>query len=231
VASLPRDARPARTDALPAATAGLTSLPPVGEAPAQAPVSPAGLWRVQQPPMGAAAFEADGDESPAGQEPYPIQLEPPEMQKVAESMQSDATLQERMRQEHRQRARPQRITFPESPVLSTDTYRGRSWEPRKLEVAPNYVVYERLYFEQKNFERYGWDLGPVTPVLSAGAFFWDIATFPYHVGTDPCRRMDSNFGYCLPGDPVPLLLYPPEISFTGFLTETATVLALVAIFP
>ncbi len=98
-------------------------------------------------------------------------------------------------------------------------------------IEPNYVIYRRLYFQQNNFERYGWDLGPVTSVVSAATFLADFLTLPYHAFTDPCRCMESNAGWCLPGDPVPLMLYPPELSLTGTLAEAGTVLALVAIFP
>ncbi len=96
---------------------------------------------------------------------------------------------------------------------------------------PNYVWYKRPLFEQKNFERYGWDLQELSPVLSAGAFFMDVALLPYHVGTDPLRCGEANAGYCLPGDPVPLMLYPPEISVTGAFAEAGTIVALLAIFP
>jgi hypothetical protein len=166
-----------------------------------------------------------------GAAPYPIQLEPPGLERLAQSLQTDAALQERIRQEMRTRQPMERVVFPESPVLSTDTYQGRSFEPRNLVVEPNYVIYDRLYFQQNNFERYGWDLGILGPPISAAAFLWDFVTFPYHVGTDPCRCYDSNAGYCLPGDPVPLMLYPPELSLTGAAFEVGAILTLVAIFP
>jgi hypothetical protein len=98
-------------------------------------------------------------------------------------------------------------------------------------VEPSYLCYGRLYFEQKNFERYGWDLGPFTPLLSAAGFYWDLAWLPYHLATAPCRQYECSAGYCLPGSPVPLLLYPPELSLTGFVAEAGTVVAMVAIFP
>jgi hypothetical protein len=160
---------------------------------------------------------------------FPIRLEPPPMVRVAMTAQSDESLFERIRQEYRERGTA--ITFPEGPVLSTDSYQGRTFEPRQMVVAPNYVIYRRLYFQQLNMERYGWDLGPITPVLSASKFLFDFVMFPYDTCTDVCRCMDSNAGYCLPGDPTPLLLYPPEISITGAAAEVATILTLVAIFP
>jgi hypothetical protein len=169
--------------------------------------------------------------TPGGVVPYRIQLEPPGLERLAEALQTEQALQERIRQENRLRNIMEPVTFPESPVLSTDVYNGRAFEPRQITVAPNYVVYRRLLFQQNNFERYGWDLGILGPPLSAMAFLWDFAMLPYHLGTDPCRCMDSNAGYCLPGDPVPLLLYPPELSLTGTALEVGTILTLVAVFP
>jgi hypothetical protein len=190
----------------------------------QAPATPLPATQLWRP----VRFQADGL-SPAQE--YPIQLEPPDMPRVAQSLQSDVSLQERIRQEHRERKSMERITFPQSPVLSTDTYAGRSWEASKMIVEPNYVIYRRLYFQQNNFERYGWDLGPVTSLVCATTFLTDFLSMPYQVLTDPCRCMESNAGWCLPGDPVPLMLYPPEISLTGTLAEAGAVLAIVSIFP
>jgi hypothetical protein len=136
-----------------------------------------------------------------------------------------------MRQEARERPIPERITFPEEPIISKDKYAGRKFPTNNLRVEPHYVCYGRLYFEDKNSERYGWDLGVIQPFVSAGGFFWDLATLPYHLGSDPCRWFDSSAGLCLPGDPVPYLLYPPELSTSGAVTEVATAFLFLAIFP
>jgi hypothetical protein len=163
--------------------------------------------------------------------PYTIELEAPSIQRVGIAVQSDAQLQERIRQENRERPTPERIVFPADPIISTEVYNGRKWYPMRLEVAPYYVCHSRLYFQQLNFERYGWDLGVFSPLLSGGMFLWDFVTFPYHLAMEPCRCFEYNTGWCLPGDPVPLLLYPIEISATGFVAEVGTILTLVAVFP
>src|SRR5262249_34041205 len=98
-------------------------------------------------------------------------------------------------------------------------------------VEPNYVCYDRMYFEERNSERFGWDLGIIQPLVSAGIFFFDVAALPYHVGTDPCRKYECSAGYCLPGDPVPYLLCPPRLSLTGAVLEAGAVVSLVGIFP
>jgi hypothetical protein len=164
----------------------------------------------------------------------PIQLEPPGLERLAGSVQMEETLQERIRQENRERnPNDPAVTFPESPTLSRDTYRGRGpkWAPRQLTVEPYFLCYEKLLTEQKNFERYGWDLGILTPVIAAGTFYLDVALIPYNLACRPFDVADANTGLGLPGDPVPLLLYPPELSVTGTLTEAGVVLALVAMFP
>lgn len=178
------------------------------------------------PPIGKGPPEPF--ETPA---PYTIQLEPPSIYRVAISVESDAQLQQRIRQENRERKVPERIVFPNDPVISTDTYQGRRFYPTRLEVAPYYVCHGRLYFQQINFERYGWSFGVLQPLISSGIFLWDFVMWPYHMAKEPCRCFEYNTGYCLPGDPVPYLLDPLEISATGAVAEVGTILALVAVFP
>jgi hypothetical protein len=205
--------------------------PRIFHAPSATPLPPAEPFHAADP-VRQTLFQAElPPGAPAGAQPYQIQLEPPGLERLAISAQSDASLQQRMTQEMRNRFPMEHAIFPESPVLSTDIYNGRSWEPRKITVAPNYVVYRRLLFQQINFERYGWDLGVLAPPLSAMAFLWDFVMLPYNLGTDPCRCFDSSAGYCLPGDPVPLILYPPELSLTGAALEVGAILTLVAVFP
>jgi hypothetical protein len=161
---------------------------------------------------------------------YSIQLEPPGPERLFR-LESERSLQERMRNEARQRPIMERITFPEEPVLSREAYSPRVFPPAHEVVEPQYVCYDRLYFEEKNSERYGWDLGFIQPFVSAGAFYWDLVMLPYHVGTEPCRKYECSAGYCLPGDPVPYQLDPFELSLTGAAAEAGTVTALFFIFP
>ena len=125
----------------------------------------------------------------------------------------------------------ERILVPEDPPIPAEGYAGRNWSPMQRLVEPGYVSYGRLLFEDKNSERYGWDLGVLQPFVSAGLFYCDLVKLPYHLATDPCRSYECSAGYCLPGDPVPYLLYPPGASLTGTFAETAAVMTLIAIFP
>ncbi len=212
---------------------------PASAAVAKSPVSMAQAAQQQpgqkQPlpglPLPGGVLSPERGLDPEQPAPYTIQLEAPSIYRVAISVESDAQLKERIRQENRELKTPQRIVFPNDPVISTDTYNGRKWYPMKLEVAPYYVCHGRLSFQQINFERYGWGLGPFTPLISAGTFLYDVVMWPYHLAMEPCRRIEYNTGWCLPGDPVPLMLYPFELSATGFLAEAATIVTLVAVFP
>jgi hypothetical protein len=159
-----------------------------------------------------------------------IQLEPPGLERILR-LDSDEMLRERIRQENRERAQMQRVVFPEEPILSRDSYQGRSWPEQTLTVEPYYVAYGRLMFEEKNSERYGWDLGELGPFISTLYFCKDLALLPYHVATAPYRYYETGAGECLPGDPVPYLLYPPELSLTGAVAEVGTIFGIIAIFP
>jgi hypothetical protein len=204
-----------------------------GRAPGQGPAA--------APPPVPVAVATDGDvqqtvyQQPArlptgDQREYQIQLAPPGPQQLFR-LESEERLQERMRQEALERSPPERIQFPPEPILSRATFRGRNWPEQKMTVEPNYVCYGRLFFEERNAERYGWDLGEIAPLVSTLYFLKDAACFPYHVATDPCRWHDTNAGYCLPGDPVPYLLYPIDWSVTGAAAEIGAVVTLLAVFP
>ena len=169
-----------------------------------------------------------GDASTALQD---IQVEPPSFERTFGPLLSDEMLTEAIRQRQRDQKQMGRIIFPNELPLSTQPFAYRKLTPTRKLVEPNYVCHGRLFFEDLNSERYGWDLGILQPVVSAGYFYMDIATLPHHLASDPCRCYECGTGYCLPGDPVPYLIYPPGLSLKGGIAETAAVLALIAIFP
>src|SRR5438445_363990 len=63
----------------------------------------------------------------------------------------------------------------------------RIWPHLFATAEPAYVCYKRLWFEQRNSERYAWDFGVLQPFLSTGVFYTDLALLPLHWLTDPCR--------------------------------------------
>jgi hypothetical protein len=162
---------------------------------------------------------------------YQIQLEPPGLERISR-LDSDKKLQDRIAQETKEREFNEQSQFPDEPILSRDVYYGRAgiWPRRTMVVEPSYVCFDRLYFQDINAERYGWDLGPIHPVVSTAKFFYDFVLLPVHIVNDPFGH-DCSAGYCLPGDPAPFLLYPPEITLKGVIAEVGVILALVAIFP
>ncbi|WP_020468330.1 hypothetical protein [Zavarzinella formosa] len=161
-----------------------------------------------------------------------VRLEPPGREKVFGARETEKELEQRFSQLEKDAGRD-RIQFPEKPVLTTDDrMHTRTLAPSAIYEEPRYVVYRRLYFEEKNAERYGWDLGPVVqPLVSIAWFYSDTLWFPKHFTSYNCRRFDTNAGLCWPGDPVPYLLYPPEFTVTGSLVEAALVVGLVAVIP
>jgi hypothetical protein len=199
-------------------------------------VAPPATW-TSGPEVRPAAFQPGGPPGalvPRAREEvaeYKVQLEPPGPERLFR-LQSESRLKEQMRQEARHLGGVEHIIFPEEPVVSADrTPPTRRWPGMHEVVEPNYVCYRRTYFDQINAERYGWELGILQPFLSAGGFYADVVLLPYHIGTEPCRHYDSNAGYCLPGDPVPYLLYPPNINLTGLLAEGAAVAGVALVFP
>lgn len=160
-----------------------------------------------------------------------IRLEPPGRERLFGSRDTERELEERMRQERRDTGAPGEIQFPEKPDLPRQTYEARRFAPAVELAEPAYVVYRRLYFEEKNAERYGWDLGIAQPVVSTLAFFRDTLLFPHNFASYPCRRFDTSAGHCWPGDPVPLIAYPPEFTGTGLLAEVGMVALLFYAIP
>jgi hypothetical protein len=201
-------------------------MPPPPPPPPSPVAPPPGVQRtvLQQPILDVGPA---GDEG--GIEAALVHLTPPGPERLFR-LESEADLMNRMKQEARTRRPPERIEFPDEPILSKEMYAGRSWPQRDVLVEPSYVCYGKLLFEDPNAERYGWELGPIQPLVSTAIFFKDVALLPYHLGEDPCRA-EVSAGHCLPGDPVPYLIAPPEWSITGGVTEAAAILTLVAVFP
>lgn len=160
-----------------------------------------------------------------------VSLIPPGPQRLFR-LESERDFKERLRMEARERPIPEQVEFPPETQLTTQkSYSGRSWPRMREPVEPNYVCHGRLLFEEMNTERFAWDLGIAQPLVSSVYFGWDLVTVPYHLGTAVCRRYECSAGKCLPGNPVPYMLYPPELSVTGSITEAAVIIGLAAVFP
>jgi hypothetical protein len=161
---------------------------------------------------------------------YQIRLDPPGPELVFR-LESEAALEQRMRQEAKQQNLMESVVFPPLPILSKTEYQGRSFPQQVVFAEPHYVNYRRLLFEEKNAERYGWDFGIAQPMISSFYFVKDVLLLPNNLVSYPLRCYETSAGECLPGDPVPYILYPPEFTKEGILAELGVGTALFFIVP
>ena len=136
---------------------------------------------------------------------------------------SEREMFDRLREQARRDPKSPKVYFPEEAPVSREVYAARTFPRSVCVVEPGYVCHSRLLFEQPNFERYGWDLGVMTPFVNVGVYWYDLAMLPYHYWTDPCDRWECSTGKCLPGDRVPLLWYCEKFSLTGLVAEGAVI--------
>jgi hypothetical protein len=186
----------------------------------RAPVEPATF-------VNGAAQEAPkyGSKKDEDESDFPVTKELPALDRLTRR-ESEKDLFERIRQETRKKPGSERALFPEEPPFTKETYQARQFPFRRSIVEPCYVAHGRLIFEQTNFERYGYDFGFFQPAVSTAVFAFDLLTMPYQYSKRPFEQFDTSAGKCLPGDPVPMLLYPPEASLTGLLGEAGVVVGL-----
>lgn len=109
--------------------------------------------------------------------------------------------------------------------------RAGTTPPMRALLEPGYVVHRRLFFEEKNAERYGWNLGMAQPFVSAAYFYKDLLLWPSHIASNLRERYDTNAGKFLPGSPVPYYLYPPEITLKGGALGAGAILAVIFLLP
>lgn len=161
---------------------------------------------------------------------FMIRTQPPGLDQFTRRL-SEEQLFRLLIEENRQKPGTGPLYFPDEEPVSTAPFTARQYPSRVHFVEPHYVSHGNLYFEQKNWERYGWSLGMADPVIQLGTFYYDLLLLPYHFGADVCHCYDSSAGKCLPGDPTPLLLYGERFSVTGLVFEAGTILGGMFIFP
>jgi hypothetical protein len=212
---------------------------PAPPPPASVPAAPA-ITRPLQPDRPASPGDATTPPTAGTSEfgtlsDYGIEITPPTQQRLFR-IESEAQLKQRIKAETLQRPRrpdesPEVAVFPTYKPLTDDPFEPRQFGGLVKQIEPHYVNFWRLYAQQVNFERYGWSLGPVTPFVSASLAFKDFALLPYNFATRPCQRVETSAGYCYPGDPVPFLIYPPELSASGAGWEAVIIAAGFALIP
>ncbi len=123
---------------------------------------------------------------------------------------------------------------PVAPVGGNAPYVAKTsaYPPMQTAYDALYVVHRRLHFEEKNAERYGWDLGIVQPLVSALYFYKDVMLWPQSLASGFAYGFwDTSAGKCLPGTPVPYYLYPPGLTITGTAFEGVVMTGLAFVFP
>lgn len=106
-----------------------------------------------------------------------------------------------------------------------------SYSPMQLLREPNYVIHRRLYFEEMNSERAGWDAGVAQAAFSSLYFYRDVLLFPAKIGSGIHNRYDASSGKCMPGDPTPYYYYPPDITTFGGVVGATVITGAAVIFP
>ncbi|HET6576084.1 MAG TPA: hypothetical protein VFG68_20955, partial [Fimbriiglobus sp.] len=156
------------------------------------------------------------------------------LRRLVEELKSEERERERERLKSEPTSRPREAppaSYFEVPPLETIVPVGTPYVSKPVRegypamrslLEPDYVVHRRLYFEEKNSERYGWDLGITQPIVSALYFYKDVLLWPAKLASNPLERYDTSAGKCLPGSPVPYYLYPPEVDLFGATVGAAT---------
>ncbi len=158
---------------------------------------------------------------------YKVKTKLPEIEELYR-LDAEKALEARIKQEYNKQ-NDKTYEFPTQQTLATTTFQGRAYPKSQIMAESNAVCHEKLLFEDKNAERYGWDLGFVQPLVSFGYFTKDVLFLPYHLGSRPhCQECTPR---CLPGDQVPYMIYHEGLTITGVLAETGIALALAMVFP
>jgi len=210
-------AAPAATVAAPVRSTPVVQVQVIGQPPAVQSPTPV-------PPLVAPATPR-GVEDELKQ--YQILLETPSLPVLFGHLDSEKDLEKRMRQQAMERTPPSTVEFPDREPISKATFKDRAFPAHGIYAEPNFICHDRLFFEEKNSERYGWDLGFIQPFVSMGYFVRDAAAMPLVFMGQPLQRFDTSAGKCMPGDPVPYIYYPPEL--TGI--AKAASLGLIAALP
>ena len=219
-APFPTIAKPAKANPLPAPAAIPVAGDTIGtrvilfQKPAESPADPKAT---ADPKMGA-------DSKP----PVPTKGEPSSTEVLR--MGGDDTLRIPKESEIQHRELLAKIS-PATTTVNPAIARIAATPPRQSLLEPGFVVHRKLYFEEKNAERYGWSLGMAQPFVSAAYFYKDLLLWPTHMASNFRERYSTNAGKFLPGSPVPYYLYPPEVTVFGLAVGTAAILGVVFLFP
>jgi hypothetical protein len=189
------------------------------------------LEKTQQPPIQRTLYQLGGGKPGDEGSGFYVQTDLPGKDRLFGKRSSEREFRRWIEEDFVRTEAGQRVIFPESIKVTNETYQPRSFAGVTYEVTPFNVCHGRLYFEQPNWDRHGWEIGYLQPLISTGRFYYDVFMLPYHSWTDPCATRQCSAGKCLPGERTPLFLYPERISVTGLAAQTLAVGAGFFIFP
>ncbi len=210
--------------------------PAVNVPPAATPINSA-----TQPGDTTSTSDKKQEFKPPPVDPKEVQL--PSRDKIFNSIYNDLELEKAIMDavkatelKAKRKIDPATFVFPSLPEVSP---RGLSYQPktltyspRTLHIEPGYVVHRRLHFEGRNAERQGWDLGPLSTLVSAGSFYRDMLLWPQSLASGAVHGFwDTSAGKCLPGSPSPYYLYPPGLTLTGTTAEAGIIAGVSVLFP
>jgi hypothetical protein len=148
-------------------------------------------------------------------------------------LESDAELDARILRETKA-TKGDLLPTPTSPIGAGKVYQPKTvgYAPIRRNLEPNYVVHRKLFFEEANGERTGWDLGVIQPAVSTMHFFKDFLMLPHNLAAAACsNRWDTSAGKCAPNGYTPYYLYPPGFTVTGLMGMSVFYTGFAFIFP
>ena len=133
---------------------------------------------------GEAAGKVGDDYNPA------LQLKPPPPELLFR-LESEQALRSRIRKEALANPKLPSPEFPDDKPAPGYLAR-RDWPLYTWLVEPAYLCHGRLFFEQRQAERYGLDLGVIHPIWSTGLFVTDVAIFPVRAAVWPSHPYECH---------------------------------------
>lgn len=182
------------------------------------------------PPINIEATKVGAQTEVATTEPM-VKILTPKREDVFR-LEGDAAMNARIQKELGDKKDPFPPIYAISLVSTPYAPKTGQYPPMQAKLEPTYVVHRRLYFEDKNTERGGWDLGALQPFASTASFVRHVVFLPHNYASGLWRnRWDTNAGKCMPGDKTPLYLYPPGFTVSGLMFQSSVLVGLPFIFP
>lgn len=108
----------------------------------------------------------------------------------------------------------------------------RPWDATMYHWAPADYCHRPLYFEEVNFERYGYShCYALQPAISAVKFVGSTVALPYQMTVHPRKECVYPLGHYRPGSPVPYQHHWPEWDPKAAAVEAGVITGLIFVVP